>query len=456
MLRTFFSNIKNKRSQLSGPVSHIEAYNNLRKKIRPYSFCHAPFSGMYFRHDGNIIACCYNHSYILGTYPDQAIREIWHGEKINFLRKELKQNNLSHGCYQCLDPLQSGNISSVKSLSYDIYKSKNGFPALMEFELDNTCNLACIMCNDRLSSCIEKIKNKDKINNPYDSKFTDQLDYFIPYLEEARFYGGEPFLIELYYSIWEHIIRLNPKCRINIQTNGTILTDRIKQLLGKGNFHITVSIDSVNKQNFESIRKNSKYETVLSNVDYYLEYSRQNHSHFGFSFCPLRQNWDEIPDFIRFANQKNTPVYFHHVWIPADLSLWTLDSEKLEEISTYFSKFNPEKKTKIQKQNYSEFTRLKEQVSSWSHLAKKRESEELTIQKLSTEMIIQRIFDKIKKHNTTSFAERFMKLISKVNPDERDKAARKIYFIPAQHLIEISGFNSDEYIIEQMERLAKS
>ena len=54
--------------------------------------------------------------------------------------------------------------------------------------------------------------------NPYDAAFVKQLEEFIPHLEEVKFYGGEPFLIEIYYEIWEKIMELNPKVRISVQT----------------------------------------------------------------------------------------------------------------------------------------------------------------------------------------------------------------------------------------------
>jgi len=56
------------------------------------------------------------------------------------------------------------------------------------------------MCH---GSIIEHSQNRDKLPlSPlaYDDAFVKQLK-IIPYLKEAKFYGGEPFLIPIYYDI---------------------------------------------------------------------------------------------------------------------------------------------------------------------------------------------------------------------------------------------------------------
>ena len=118
-----------------------------------------------------------------------------------------------------------------------------GILLFSNFELSNICNLECVMCNGDYSSLIRKNREKrDELAIPYDEKFLLQLEEYIPFLEEVKFYGGEPFLIELYYGIWEKIIRLNPAVRISVQTNATVLNRRVNEVLSKTNFHINVSL----------------------------------------------------------------------------------------------------------------------------------------------------------------------------------------------------------------------
>jgi sulfatase maturation enzyme AslB (radical SAM superfamily) len=237
----------------------------------------------------------------------------------------------------------------------------------MEFELSNTCNLECVMCTGEFSSSIRKNREKlPPLNDPYGPEFIEQLEEFIPYLTDTKFYGGEPFLIDLYYDIWEKIIELNPKCRINIQTNATILNNKVKSLLERGNFLINISLDSLEKDTYESIRVNAKFERVLENVEYFIDYCKRKGTFIGISACFMRQNWKEMPSFIQFCNEKQVPVYFHMVVNPKHSAVWMLPVDELEQISCFFhQEFNLAATTEIELKNRQHFNDLVKQVDYW-------------------------------------------------------------------------------------------
>src|SRR5690606_6216470 len=112
------------------------------------------------------------------------------------------ENNFNHRCSVCKTNVENGNHVSVLSKLYDYNYEVQEYPAVMEFELSNKCNLECVMCKGELSSTIRKQRDKlPPLNTPYDSTFVEQLKEFIPHLKEAKFLGGEPFLIDIYYEI---------------------------------------------------------------------------------------------------------------------------------------------------------------------------------------------------------------------------------------------------------------
>ncbi|MDP6909849.1 MAG: SPASM domain-containing protein, partial [Flavobacteriales bacterium] len=206
----------------------LKDYNQSRPLGPQKKVCWAPFKSLYFGHYGKAIACCYNRTYILGNYPEQSIDEIWRGQQAENLRKYISNNNLDHGCQGCKSQILARNFDATKAKQYDQVKlNRNGYPSVMEFELSNVCNLECEMCSGDFSSLIRQNREgKPPLEEPYDEAFVEQLEEFIPHLEEVKFYGGEPFLIDIYYQIWEKIIEINPTVRISVQTNGTILNNR--------------------------------------------------------------------------------------------------------------------------------------------------------------------------------------------------------------------------------------
>lgn len=343
----------------------LKKYNKSRPMGAQSVICYAPFKNLYFGHWGKVTACCYNRDFVLGNFPKQSITEIWSGEKSNQLRKSLENNNLDFGCNLCKQHILSENFEANKAKQYDTNKlNRNKYPSVMEFELSNICNLECEMCSGEFSSLIRRNReNLDPIPVVYDQKFVDQLEEFIPYLEEVKFYGGEPFLIEIYYDIWEKIIEINPKIRISVQTNATILNKRVKEILSKANFHLNISIDSLEKENYEKIRKNANFERVMNNLDWFYNYAREKETFFGISTCLMNNNYHEVPIFLNFCAQRDIPIYFHFVDYPKQLALKSLHKEKLKSIYLDLSNFKPISDTKAQKQNFFHFKGMLNQLN---------------------------------------------------------------------------------------------
>jgi molybdenum cofactor biosynthesis enzyme MoaA len=261
------------------------------------------------------------------------------GEPLLGLREYIRHNDLSNGCYKCREALHSGNFGAMTATGFDFLRAykDNGYPRLLEFELSNQCNLECVMCSGRVSSSIRKNREGlDPILMPYDTGFAEQLQEFIPYLKQARFYGGEPFLIDLYYDIWDRMIRINPSVNLYVLTNGNILNDRVKSVLEKGNFTIHVSFDSFNKETYEKIRVNAGFETAMGNLKYFIRYMKEHKQRLCIYVTPTRLNWREIPKMVLLCDLMDTDIYFSTAWYPEDLSLWNLPEEALKEILDHY------------------------------------------------------------------------------------------------------------------------
>lgn len=363
-VKSIFSS-KTKYDSLGGEL--LREYNKHRALLEPKYSCYAPFKSIYFGHHGRAIACCYNRNYILGEYPKQSIREIWFGDAANKLRDYIQHNDFSLGCLSCKEQIVSGNFDAVKAKQYDERTlNASNFPSVMEFELSNVCNLECAMCSGDFSSLIRAKREKlPPIPVYYDSSFVKQLEEFIPHLDEVKFYGGEPFLIDIYYEIWDLIARVNPKVRISVQTNATVLNTRIKDLLKNTNFHMNISFDSLEKENYESIRVNAEFERTMENMKWYREYTRERDTFFGVSVCAMRQNWRELPQFINFSNEWNAPVYFHTVFYPLSHSIRSMNREELKEIKDYLMQFDFPHENAVQKKNRTHYFDFVSQVNAW-------------------------------------------------------------------------------------------
>jgi len=397
----------------------IEQYNLSRKNGPHDSLCNAPLTNMYFGQKGNVSACCFNRTHLLGSYPEMNIKDIWKSPKANELRKLLKSNNLSSGCHSCASLITKMNFDGVVAKNYDDLPINRNYPSKLEFELSNTCNLECKMCFGEFSSLIRKNReNKPPIKSSYDKRFVEQIKEFIPHIKSARFFGGEPFLIDIYYDIWNLIIKLNPSCQIVVQTNGTILNNRVKKLLSLGNFKINLSIDSLVKESYESIRVNAKYQTIMKNMQYFNQYCKSNNTNLGLSVCPLTTNWKEIPELLYACNNLEAFIYFNVVWYPKDLSLSQLPSKKLQEINSYLAKFHFPDETMVQKSNLQHYNDYNNLIKGWANIADEKERNLKRNEKSMErkERILEKKLKKIEAvHLTTMFNKKVEIAFMKVN-----------------------------------------
>jgi molybdenum cofactor biosynthesis enzyme MoaA len=294
--------------------------------------CYAPFTNMYFNIHGDTAPCWLGFT-LPESYPGKSIKEIWNCDSFNEFRKNIKNLTLEQTCGTCLENLNNGNYVSVLAKAYDHLGKPATYPKMMELELDNTCNLECIMCNGTLSSSIRKNREKKPpLKIPYDDAFIEQLNEFIPHLQELRLNGGEPFLSKRYQQIVENVAKLNPGLELVVATNGTVLNNDIKALMEKVRFDINISIDSLQKDNYEKIRVNAAFEKTMQNFNYFLNYCRRKKTKLCVLVNPMRENWWEMADFIRFGNKHNIPIWFNTVRYPRQHALWPLPAKQLQHI----------------------------------------------------------------------------------------------------------------------------
>jgi radical SAM protein with 4Fe4S-binding SPASM domain len=249
-------------------------FNRFRPMGPKPVFCYLPYNSLTFSFGGQVFVCSYNRDVQLGKYPDNSIDEIWNGAEAKKLREHMLYNDLDYGCRHCKYFFDKGKFTNLRPLAFDKYSDNMdaAYPQVFEFELSNECNLECQMCHGEVSSSIRKNREKlPPLPMHYDDAFVDQFVKYIPTLKEAKFYGGEPFLIPIYYKIWEKVRELNPKLEMFVITNGTHWNAKIEKLVNELNFDMAISIDAFEKEKVERIRKNVVYEKLMDNIKRFSE-----------------------------------------------------------------------------------------------------------------------------------------------------------------------------------------
>lgn len=347
-----------------------QKFNKIRPAGKRKAFCWAPFTSLRLHRNGSVQVCCYHIDFI--SLQNRSLKDIWFGAEMTLLREQMKQYKMPPACNFCTSNYMAGNLNNINALAYDAYEvSESGYPVFIDFSLYNTCNLNCIMCDASLSSGVQKAKNInfEQKGFDYDDNFLLQLEDFIPHLKRAIFTGGEPFLIAFYFKLWDRILKMNNKADLYVTTNGTVYNQKIEDLLEKGKFNITVSVDSLVKSNYDKIRAGASFEKTLENMYRFANYCKKAGTHFTVVVCPMTINWQDIPEIVEKCNKENWQFSYNVVIKPWHLAIWNLSAEKLEEIINFYEKYNFDPTyTAVAKNNLTRFMGLIELFKSWREL----------------------------------------------------------------------------------------
>lgn len=100
---------------------------------------------------------------------------------------------------------------------------------------------------------------------------------------------------------------LDAGCAVRLQTNATILTQRvIDMLVGAGAALVVVSIDAVTPSIFEGIRRRAKLHKVLANLEQLVRTKRERgreRPDLAIEFVAMRQNIHELPQVMALAGR---------------------------------------------------------------------------------------------------------------------------------------------------------
>jgi MoaA/NifB/PqqE/SkfB family radical SAM enzyme len=316
----------------------IEAYNAQRNIAdKPFlSACYAPYTSMLFDPLGNVRVCCQNFSLILGSLAHSRLREIWDGPAYRALRRSMDRYKLDVGCEFCEWQISEGSFANTYTREYDVLPVEGPeprWPKVMEFNISNTCNLQCLMCNGEFSSSIRtKREGLGPLPKVYGDQFFEDLKDFLPHLEMMKCLGGEPFLAHEMFRIWDMMIEQGLQTRCHINTNATTYNAKVERVLDKLPCTFQVSMDGITKKTFESIRVGANFEEVMENFKRLHAYSQREGGYLSLTFCLMRQNWQEMGDFLLFGDEWDCYVSMMPVVFPSTCSLYTLPKSELAEI----------------------------------------------------------------------------------------------------------------------------
>lgn len=169
-------------------------------------------------------------------------------------------------------------------------------------ETTRRCNLRCTHCAVSEENNLGSYVWEDL---PIDG-FRQLLPMLREHKPEVQLSGhGETLLHPHFEEMLE--ATLDAGCSVRLQTNGTILTQRVIDILvGAGAALVVVSLDAASPELFENIRRRAKLHKIIANLERLVETKRQRGSELprlAIEFVAMRQNVGELSDVIALAGR---------------------------------------------------------------------------------------------------------------------------------------------------------
>lgn len=350
-----------------------DTYRRGRNTPHRASICNAPLTNLYFQADGTAAPCWLYFPWKPPKWsPERSIADIWQGPELSKVRAALAEDRFIGRCSECEHDILTGN--EPLAAAYDNDRPIGDWPTMLELELSNLCNLECVMCNGLLSSRIRKNREGlEPLDVPYDETFVDQVTELLPHLHELRINGGEPLLQPLVHLLGARVAEHRPDLRITIATNGTVMNSKVRRLMDSCTLHFNISIDSLIAERYEGIRIHADFAKLMANVDTIHEYCRDRDRTLCIMVNPMRENWDEMPEFVRWCNERDLPVWFNTIRKPEELALHSLPRPELEHIvETWQAVSFGTPTTEMEDRNGRIFAQLVHQAETWRDEASNR------------------------------------------------------------------------------------
>lgn len=271
-------------------------------------FCILPFTTVYIENN-QIKLCCESEEdtqNLLST--DVSISDIWNNEFFHSIREQMLGGELPQACRICklnelADEESKRQWENTKVIDIEDYNTIHApLPINFDVRPSNKCNLECVMCDGVVSTAIHKRVTQYKYDTwdfdfvisegkPWeDNRFIiDHVKQNGDKINEMKFCGGEPFLVQEVLEMIEHLVDTGDSKNIDLTfiTNGTVVRSKwfSEKLVKFKSVKLNISMDGI-EETAEYVRYPSKWSVVDRNIKLFKDIQKDN-PHINISLAPV-------------------------------------------------------------------------------------------------------------------------------------------------------------------------
>ena len=230
-------------------------------------------------------------------------------------------------------------LIKIIEIAESYYERKTVVSAVVPFRqvaLKTKCNARCIHCPFLYTGAV--INGMDMPRENFNEAFSSSQDMV------GFFMHGSEFL---YYDNWKNVadILKENMVPLGFSTNGILLTPANTRYLIDNKLAnvVSISLDGATKETVESIRRNVKYDELLQNIEYLIEYvvKKKYPLALSFSFVLMKRNYNEYPEMIKIISEIKERVcktYGENMLSPLNFYCQTLEPPVTKENNAFLAK----------------------------------------------------------------------------------------------------------------------
>jgi radical SAM protein with 4Fe4S-binding SPASM domain len=312
------------------------------------TFCSAPWTSLNIDQTGRVFPCMHS-GYELGNIKQTPIQQVLLDDNIKNLKQTIARGEWHEACAWC-KRLEDTTGTSGRTVRHASQETLTAIDRDLDFfklehlvvNWSNLCNLACVYCNNETSTAWQGI-NKIPINH-VKNEHQDLVELAKTQghnIQGLSLGGGEPLLQK---GLVEFLDYLDPlKVRVMVTTNLSmdITTNPVYQKLKDWpQVDWMISFDNANKDKFEYVRHNARWEQFVKNIRQMKVDGENVIAHPAYSiYCA----WD-LMEYYDFCTAENLDIFWCELNHPAELDVrrhsLQIRQRAIEEIDQVVDKYS--------------------------------------------------------------------------------------------------------------------
>lgn len=274
-------------------------------------FCSAPFENIETEPGGDVHFCCPAWLPVpIGNLAETRPGEIWNSAAARAIRASIHDGSYRY-CSRLHCPKLSGRTLPRRAAPGNARLARiaearetalaDG-PKKIVLSHDRSCNLSCPSCRSGL--IVARKEEQQALNRMAD----EVLFPLMRHAERLRVTAsGDPFGSAHFQYVLRHLDRAeNPELKLDLQTNGVLLTPALWERLGlEGRVRrLMVSADAAEAGTYAILRRGGRWEDLRRNLDFFAALRRTGRiGQFRLDFVVQAENFRQMPDFVHLARR---------------------------------------------------------------------------------------------------------------------------------------------------------